>query len=151
VRAVANHIIDKPWSGLIDGGIVVLRSSSDRDEEASWVVGEVRRHIAGGTPPGGIVILARRRSRLEVVEPALALEIPTRSDPREVWTPPEERVLIVLAFIKDWRAEALATDAATTYLVRIAGLDPDAVREFEQECLRKQAHPGDVLQFGPWR
>lgn len=152
IQAIAAHVLEKYWSDRMDDGRTTLHCSDDRDAEGSWLAEKISTRIGAGTAAGRIAILARRRSRLDAIGAALSLaQVETRADPREVWTPPEEKLLVTLAFIKDWRAQVLATDTTTTYLVKVARFNADRVREFEQECVNTETPPGDALEFEPWK
>lgn len=151
VQALAKHVLEKPWSGPMSPGVTVLKESSDRASEAAWICSNIISRLQAGKDARRIAVLARRRSRLSVVEAALASATPVRSDAREKWTPPEERILAAIAFVKDWRDGASSNGIATTFLVDVARLGVDESRRIEQQALAEQRHPGDLLTVEWWR
>lgn len=151
IQALAKHALGKPWDGSLATGVAVLRSFRDRSEEAEWIADEIVGELAAGSEPRRMAVLTRRRSRLATLEQVLSARIPIRFDPREYWTPPEERILAAIAFIKDWRDATIDSEVITTFLVDVARLSSGAARAVEEEALRHDRHPGDVLQEAWWR
>lgn len=151
VQALAKHVLAKPWNGRLDPGVARLQSFANRGAEAEWLAGEVAGKLASGGDTRRFAVLARRRSRLTTVEPVLSARMQVRSVPQENWTPPEERILVAMAFVRDWRERVAVPDVVTTFLVDVAGLSPEGARGLEQDALRATRHPGDVLDANWWR
>lgn len=151
IQALARHVLEKEWSGPAIPGSATVYGATDYLSEAAWVVSEVKRRLGAGTEPRRIAVLGRRRKRLADVEAALAREVPIRHDPREQWTPPEERILATIAFIRDWNEDAFLSDVVTTFLIEVAGMSVEAARDLESECLRTGRHPAEVLSTGYWQ
>jgi superfamily I DNA/RNA helicase len=151
IQALAKHVLSKPWDGPLEPGVARLSSFANRDAEASWLASEIEGQLAAGVEPRRLAVLARRRSRLLEIERELSTRLPIRTDPREQWTAPEERILAAVAFIKDWRDGAADPSVVTTFLVDVVGLPSADTLALEQDSLRRAQHPGDLLDVEWWR
>mgnify|MGYP001333533649 CR=1 FL=1 len=149
IQALAKYVLAKPWHGPVDPGVARLGRFADRDAEATWVATQVVAKIAEGIEPRRLAVLGRRRSRLTDVERELCGKTQVRTDPREQWTPPEERILAAVAFIKDWRDGTADPDVVTTFLIDVAAISAEEAQKLEQEALRLARHPGDLFA-GTW-
>jgi superfamily I DNA/RNA helicase len=151
IQALAKHVLAKTWSGRLDPGVARMSSFANRDAEASWLSSEIEGKLANGVEPRRLAVLARRRSRLLEIERELSARFAIRTDPREQWTAPEERILAAVAFIKDWRDGAADPAVVTTFLIDVVGLSSADVLALEQDSVRSSRHPGDLLGVEWWR
>lgn len=151
IQALAKHVLSKPWNGALEPGVSRMNSFANRDAEAAWLSSEIESQLTAGAEPRRLAVLARRRSRLFEIERDLAARFSIRTDSREQWTAPEERILAAVAFIKDWRDGAADPGVVTTFLVDVAGLAPADMLALEQDSLRASKHAGDLLEIEWWR
>jgi len=151
IQAVARYVLDGSVRTPLVPGYAVLRKSKDRKSEADWIAAEVETRLRRGFDANRIAILARRRSRLTEIEHTLPSVAPIRSDTSEVWTPPEERLLAILAFLKDWRDGTMSPAVVSTYLVDVAGLSLNQAQNLEEQSLSRNQHPGDNVENGTWK
>ena len=151
IQALAKHVLSKPWSGPLNPGVARMRSFANRDAEASWLSSEIEGKLSNGAEPRRLAVLARRRSRLLQIEGELSTRVPIRTDPREQWTAPEERILAAVAFVKDWRDGAADPAVVTTFLIDVVGLSSADALALEQDSVRSARHPGDILGVDWWR
>jgi DNA helicase-2/ATP-dependent DNA helicase PcrA len=150
IQVLAKHVLEKSTTGPLKPGTASTEAFSNYVEEAEWVTNAVNKRILDGQEPRRIAVLGRRRNRLVDVERELATKVAVRSDPREQWTPPEERILAAIAFLMNWRdGRAPDDDVAKTFLVDVLGLTGEQALTLQQDALRAEKHPGEFVTV-PW-
>lgn len=146
IAALARHVL-RGAADVVPEGQTELRAFSSHEEEANFVVGEVRDLPRTRAGLGRVAVLGRAAWRLRTLLSALdAAGVPTRSGATQYsWTQEERKAIEALTAVAEWALGFGSASGLHSLPPDILNLSSDDRLELERRAVTEGAHPIDLL------